>query len=216
MSFICLMLVFLFPNHPCLCLPQIMSVTYHLITIFSFTFKEEYCTRLIKNYVRFNCMISPFHPSIFLYLLVHVSHGGNRASIVAKMSLSPDSSGEVPLGGGPRCSQASWEMFSLLALAQCLLSVGCAWYTSKTRCPGGIIRCPDHRNWLLSVQRSSDSRPSRALLRRVSPATLRRQLILAHLTQSFRCTLHIESAIRMNWGGPKVVLENCINTPPYF
>lgn len=74
-----------------------------------------------------------------------------------------------------RHTQARAEMQSLhLVLGSpCdLLPAGCAWNTSLRRCSGGIdMRCTNHINWLLSMQRSSSSTPSPSPITASHPIT---------------------------------------------
>ena len=75
--------------------------------------------------------------------------------------------------GIPRHSQASVEIYSLhlvLGLPHGLLPDGCALRISLGMWGGGLLtRCPNHLNWLLSMQRSSGSIPSPSQMAKLIP-----------------------------------------------
>lgn len=89
-----------------------------------------------------------------------LARGGRRLYREAQTSLSPITSSS-PSGGTPRRSQESWKMYFLqhvLVLPRGPLPVDCAWNTSPSRDPGGIlVKCPNYLIWLLLMQRGNGS-----------------------------------------------------------
>ena len=116
---------------------------------------------------------------LFLPLLAGLSHGGSRSSIWLHTFLSLEALADSS-SGIFRCSSVMAEIYFHE------LSRGPVWNTSVGRVPKGILlRCPNTSTDSFP-QRSSDStpRPSRmtellTLSLRESPATIRRNLILA-------------------------------------
>lgn len=83
-----------------------------------------------------------------------------RRSVQTSLSPATDSSS---YWGMPRRFQANCEILSfkqVLGLPQSLRPVGCAWNSSTKSWQGGIfVRCPNHRNCLLSIWRHISSSP---------------------------------------------------------